>query len=252
MDYLGQKTTSANRVLVLSDLPILTGGITTVNNVATVITNANLTGDVTSIGNASKVVAINNTILSTLGTGLLKITSITGIPSIAVAADFPTLNQNTTGTSSTITSILGVANGGTGASTVTNALISLGLNNINNTSDANKPISIAEQNALNLLVQKFDSSNIKQWLSNTTKTLNYSDTIVISGDLVLDTTFLTLTTSDSSIVAGPLVFNQYSQVYIGGNLILNNSNIVNQGLISVGGGIILIGTSSITGKGLII
>ena len=40
---------------------------------------------------------LNGVALSTLATGILKSTTITGVPSIAVAGDFPTLNQTTTG-----------------------------------------------------------------------------------------------------------------------------------------------------------
>lgn len=59
------------------------------------VSNATHSGD--ALGStALTVVGINGTVLSTLGTGLLKISS--GIPSIAIAADFPILNQNTTGT----------------------------------------------------------------------------------------------------------------------------------------------------------
>lgn len=68
-----------------------------------VTTNANLTGDVTSIGNAATVVKINGTSLSGLSTGILKNTTSTGVPSIAIAADFPTLNQNTSGNAATVT-----------------------------------------------------------------------------------------------------------------------------------------------------
>ncbi|MCK9371055.1 hypothetical protein M0R04_14180 [Candidatus Dojkabacteria bacterium] len=109
----------------------IAGSIT--GNAATVTTNANLTGDVTSTGNATTVVKINGTSLAGLATGLLKNTTTTGVPSIAVAGtdysagtaslatgilksttttgaltiavagDFPTLNQNTTGSAATLT-----------------------------------------------------------------------------------------------------------------------------------------------------
>lgn len=69
----------------------------------TVTTNANLTGDVTSVGNAATVVKINGTSLAGLATGILKNTTTTGVPSIAIAADFPTLNQNTSGSAATLT-----------------------------------------------------------------------------------------------------------------------------------------------------
>ncbi len=57
----------------------------------------NLSGDVTGTQTGTVVSKINGVNLASLSTGILKNTSGTGIPSIAVAADFPTLNQNTTG-----------------------------------------------------------------------------------------------------------------------------------------------------------
>ena len=52
---------------------------------------------------------------SALGTGILKSTTSTGALTIAVAADFPTLNQNTTGSAGSVTNALTINNGGTGA-----------------------------------------------------------------------------------------------------------------------------------------
>jgi hypothetical protein len=51
---------------------------------------------------------------SGLATGILKSTTGTGALTIAVAGDFPTLNQNTTGTASNVTGTVAIANGGTG------------------------------------------------------------------------------------------------------------------------------------------
>jgi hypothetical protein len=65
-----------------------------------------LTGDVTGSGTgsfATNVGRINGVSLAGLATGILKNTTTTGVPSIAVASDFPTLNQNTTGTAANIT-----------------------------------------------------------------------------------------------------------------------------------------------------
>ncbi len=73
----------------------------------------------------------NAQVMGVLGTGLVKNTTATGVQSIAVAGTdyltptgsaaaltgFPTFNQNTTGTSSNVTGIVSVANGGTGLST---------------------------------------------------------------------------------------------------------------------------------------
>jgi hypothetical protein len=55
----------------------------------------------------------------------MKNTTTTGVPSIAVAADFPTFNQNTTGTAANVTGTVAIANGGTGAITKTAAFDAL-------------------------------------------------------------------------------------------------------------------------------
>jgi hypothetical protein len=119
-------SSSLTSVGTLTNLTVtnpIVGSVT--GNAATVTTNANLTGDVTSSGNATSVVKINGTSLAGLATGILKNTTTTGVPSIAVAADFPTLNQSTTGTAANVTGIVGIANGGTGATTKTLAFDAL-------------------------------------------------------------------------------------------------------------------------------
>jgi hypothetical protein len=65
-------------------------------------TVATLTGDVTGNLGASVVGKINGTSLAGLATGIVKNTTATGVPSIAVAADFPTLNQSTTGSAAQV------------------------------------------------------------------------------------------------------------------------------------------------------
>jgi hypothetical protein len=47
-------------------------------------------------------------------------------------------------------------------------------------------------------------------------------------------------------------FKKEGSIFIGGNLLLKDSYIENDGLISVGGEVILIGNSQITGTGIII
>ncbi len=105
------------------------------------VTNATHTGDATGSG-ALTVVAINGTSLAGLATGILKNTTTTGVPSIAVAGDFPTLNQNTTGSAATLTTprtIGGVSFNGSANITVSTATagftvsggdLALGANNI--------------------------------------------------------------------------------------------------------------------------
>ncbi|MDE2618897.1 MAG: hypothetical protein KGL54_01920, partial [Sphingomonadales bacterium] len=66
-----------------------------------------ITGDVTAAGSTGVLTAtvtkLNGTSLAGLATGILKNTTTTGVPSIAVAGDFPTLNQSTTGSAATLT-----------------------------------------------------------------------------------------------------------------------------------------------------
>jgi hypothetical protein len=83
------------------------------------VSNATHTGDATG-STALTVKGINGTLLSGLATGILKNTTTTGVPVIAVASDFPILNQNTTGTAGTIT-------GSIAQSQVTNLVTDLGL-----------------------------------------------------------------------------------------------------------------------------
>lgn len=96
---------------VLTANPINLAGTATALQTARTI--GTVTGDATSAGssfdgsannsNSITVTKINGTSLAGLSTGILKNTTSTGVPSIAVAADFPTLNQNTTGNAATVT-----------------------------------------------------------------------------------------------------------------------------------------------------
>ena len=69
------------------------------------VSNATHTGDVTDTAGVLKVTRINNVSLATLGTGILKNTTGTGAPSIAVAADFPTMTAPVGGTGITSYSV---------------------------------------------------------------------------------------------------------------------------------------------------
>jgi hypothetical protein len=97
--------------------------------------------------------------------------NITGNAATATTAGNITATTNTTLTSlsnlatvGTITSgvwsgtAVAVENGGTGATTASAARTNLGLANVNNTSDANKPVSTAVQSALNTKLNINDTS----------------------------------------------------------------------------------------------
>ena len=75
------------------------------------VSNITHTGDVTDASGVLKVTKINNVEMSSLATGIVKNTTATGVPSIAIAADFPTLNQSTTGTAAKATHLAGGSTG---------------------------------------------------------------------------------------------------------------------------------------------
>jgi hypothetical protein len=84
----------------------------------TKVSNVTHTGDVTDAAGVLTVKKINGVLMESLATGIVKNTTGTGVPSIAVAADFPTLNQNTTGsaaTATTATTATNIAGGAAGA-----------------------------------------------------------------------------------------------------------------------------------------
>lgn len=84
----------------------LSTGLVRVTTSTGALGSAELSGDATTSGsNAVTVTKINGTSLAGLATGILKNTTGTGLPSIAVAGDFPTLNQSTTGNAATATAL---------------------------------------------------------------------------------------------------------------------------------------------------
>jgi hypothetical protein len=117
---------SGNLITALSNLGLVTSGSIAAGDVPTL--NQNTTGSAAkwttarnlagnSVDGSADVAFANKFIvqgtadsglssaqfLGALGTGILKNTTTTGVLSIAVAGDFPTLNQNTTGSAATLT-----------------------------------------------------------------------------------------------------------------------------------------------------
>ena len=79
----------------------------------TKVSNVTHTGDVTDAAGVLTVDGINGVELAPLGTGILRLAN--GVPSIATeAAQFPTLNQSTTGNANTATTATNLAGGGVG------------------------------------------------------------------------------------------------------------------------------------------
>jgi hypothetical protein len=108
-----------------------TGTVTSVGGTGTV-SGLTLTGTVTTSGNltlgGTLAVTPSNFASQTANTILAAPNGTAGVPTFRalVAADVPTLNQNTTGTAANVTGTVAVANGGTGQTTYTNGQLLIG------------------------------------------------------------------------------------------------------------------------------
>ena len=123
------------RLLVAADVPTLNQNTT--GSAAKLTTARTIAG--TSFDGSANVTLANKFIvqgttdagltgaqfLGALGTGIVKNTTSTGILSIAVAGDFPTLNQNTTGSAASLSATLAIGSGGTGQTTANAAFNAL-------------------------------------------------------------------------------------------------------------------------------
>ena len=99
-----------------------------------------------------------------------------------------------------ITGVVSVANGGTGASTVAAAKINFALNNVDNTTDLNKPISILTQTALNT---KENTAN-----KSVTTTLGTSDVLFPTQNAVkiyVDAAIATTVIADATITDSKII-----------------------------------------------
>lgn len=106
-DYMGTSTatgdvSSNTAVSVDSELVIFSGTTGKTVKRATQTGLAKLTAGVLSTGTAGTDYSAGT---NALGTGILKSTTTTGALTIAVAGDFPTLNQSTTGSAATLTTL---------------------------------------------------------------------------------------------------------------------------------------------------
>jgi hypothetical protein len=94
-----------------STVPVLVtnaqGQVTSVTNTAIAISGSAVSGNIS--GNAANITATSNSTLTTL--------SSLSLPYAQLAGTIPTWNQNTTGTASNVTGIVGFANGGHGQTT---------------------------------------------------------------------------------------------------------------------------------------
>ena len=112
-----------------------------------------------------------------LTTGILKSTTSTGALTIATAGDFPTLNQNTTGTAANVTGTVAVANGGTGVTSSTGS----GSNVLSNTPTLVTPVlGVASATTINKVAITAPATGSTLTIADG-KTLTANNSLTFSG-----------------------------------------------------------------------
>jgi hypothetical protein len=91
------------------------------------------------------------------------------------------------------------------------------------------------------------------WNKNKEYIVRNTEQLTFSGDYILEDCALLIEGSDEEVeYSANKSFKREGTIFIGGNLLLKDSSIYNDGKISVGGEVILIGNSQIVGNGIII
>jgi len=166
---------------------IIVGGSLNATGVATLNDNLSVSGVTTLAGNASVAGTFSTTGVATFNAQPI-MNSLTASKPV-----FTDANKGLTSSG-----VLGIDQGGTGATTVANAKFNLGLDYVNNTSDLAKPISAAAQTALDL---KEDLSN-KSTSITTDATSNTKYPSVKSVKDYVDGTVSTATPDATTLVKG--------------------------------------------------
>jgi hypothetical protein len=96
------------------------------------------------------------------------------------------------------------------------------------------------------------NGNTKKWKTGGTVEISGEETILVSGNYVLQDSELNILDGGDSISIGNILFEEKGELYIGGNTFFNDTTINNDGIISISGGLILSGNTTITGTGIII
>jgi len=94
---------------------------------------------------------------------------------------------------------------------------------------------------------------LADWELGNEISIGANEQLTFSGDYVLEDTLMLIEASGTEIEYSlNKYFKKIGKIFIGGNLLIKDSLLINNGLVSVGGEVILIGNSQITGTGTII
>ena len=150
-------TKLATTAYVANALADASGSIT--NSVADATTTTKgkilLAGDLGGTATAPEVLSVGTVTKDQIvaATTLVNTATSSGTASTIVARDANgSFAGNLSGNATNVTGVVAVVNGGTGTTTIAAMKTAYGLNNLDNTSDLNKPISTLTQTALNLKV----------------------------------------------------------------------------------------------------
>jgi hypothetical protein len=220
----------------------------------------NLSGDVSGTQTTTSVKKINGTTLSTLSTGLLKNTTATGVPTIAIEGiDYVIPSGNITGTASNITATTNTTlttlpnlnlSANSQIATINNNIAlkeniitagtntqyfrgdktfqtlnktAVGLANVDNTSDLNKPISTATQTALALKENIITAGTNTQYFrgDKTFQTLNKTAVGLANVDNTSDLNKPISTATQTALNLKSDLTNVYSRIDIDNNIYPN-------------------------------
>lgn len=101
-------------------------------------------------------------------------------------------------------------------------------------------------------VSGITNGNTKKWNEIQSIQIDGGETILISGNYVLIDSNLNIIDSNNNITIGNISFEKKGELYIGGNVFFQDTTINNDGIIGIGGALILSGNTIITGTGILI